>query len=379
MASEEPVRMLESEPTSFELTELEAPEEELLGSFLPIGDVAKLIGVNPSVLRFWEQEFPQLRPTKRGNRRYYSSEDVSLIRTIQHLLYEEHYTILGARNKIHELQVQDKAREILDEKIPAPLPVIEEKETVVQMDMSPILDELRAIRALLTASGEVPPKKTDMQAFNEEAVSNFSLVSEDLATLIAQEEQLKAEETARIEEKSQETEELIAPHSYDLGAFGADSENFLTLSPKIGDMTPSKAPVEVEEEVVTTEPLTVVEPEPVVEEIQEVYEVEEPVFAPEPVDVEPKTETSVDELLSGNAPVVSAEVEVKEEAVTHKLASQEEPKPVEQKTEERKVDTSRLVVPPLPGQRQAFTIGMKVPKSQQNSLTHIAPFLWGKK
>ena len=371
MASEEPVRMLESEPTSFELTELEAPEEELLGSFLPIGDVAKLIGVNPSVLRFWEQEFPQLRPTKRGNRRYYSSEDVSLIRTIQHLLYEEHYTILGARNKIHELQVQDKAREILDEKVSAPLPVIEEKETVVQMDMSPILDELRAIRALLTASGDVPSQKTDMQAFNEEAVSNFSLVSEDLATLIA-------EETARIEEKSQETEELIAPHSYDLGAFGADSENFLTLSPKIGDMTPSKAPVEVKEEVVTTEPLTVVEPEPVIEEVQEAEEVEEPVFAPQPVDVEPKTETSVDELLSGNAPVVSAEVEVKEEVVAETVASQEAAK-VETKTEERKVDTSRLVVPPLPGQRQAFTIGMKVPKSQQNSLTHIAPFLWGKK
>lgn len=376
MASEEPVRMLESEPTSFELTELEAPEEELLGSFLPIGDVAKLIGVNPSVLRFWEQEFPQLRPTKRGNRRYYSSEDVSLIRTIQHLLYEEHYTILGARNKIHELQVQDKAREILDEKVSAPLPVIEEKETVVQMDMSPILDELRAIRALLTASGDVPSQKTDMQAFNEEAVSNFSLVSEDLATLMAQEEQLKAEETARIEEKSQETEELIAPHSYDLGAFGADSENFLTLSPKIGDMTPSKAPVEVKEEVVAEpEPLSAIETEPVIEEIEE--EVEEPVFAPEPADVEPKTESSVDEFLTGNAPVSSV-AEVKEESVTEMVASQEAPK-VETKTEERKVDTSRLVVPPLPGQRQAFTIGMKVPKSQQNSLTHIAPFLWGKK
>ena len=80
----------------------------------------------------------------------------------------------------------------------------------------------------------------------------------------------------------------------------------------------------------------------------------------------------------GNGPVVSAEVEVKEEVVAETVASQEAAK-VETKTEERKVDTSRLVVPPLPGQRQAFTIGMKVPKSQQNSLTHIAPFLWGKK
>ena len=84
MASEEPVRMLEGDTKDFELTELDGPEEELLGRYLPIGDVAKSIGVNPSVLRFWEQEFPQLRPTKRGNRRYYCSEDVALIRTIQH-------------------------------------------------------------------------------------------------------------------------------------------------------------------------------------------------------------------------------------------------------------------------------------------------------
>ena len=120
MASEEPVRMFETEQNPFELTELDAPEEELLGRYLPIGDVAKSIGVNPSVLRFWEQEFPQLRPTKRGNRRYYCSEDVALIRTIQHLLYEEHYTILGARNKIHELQVQNKVKGLLEEEKFAP-------------------------------------------------------------------------------------------------------------------------------------------------------------------------------------------------------------------------------------------------------------------
>ena len=123
MASEEPVRMFETEQNPFELTELDAPEEELLGRYLPIGDVAKSIGVNPSVLRFWEQEFPQLRPTKRGNRRYYCSEDVALIRTIQHLLYEEHYTILGARNKIHELQVQNKVKDLLEDEKFAPLQV----------------------------------------------------------------------------------------------------------------------------------------------------------------------------------------------------------------------------------------------------------------
>ena len=161
MASEEPVRMLEGDTKDFELTELDGPEEELLGRYLPIGDVAKSIGVNPSVLRFWEQEFPQLRPTKRGNRRYYCSEDVALIRTIQHLLYEEHYTILGARNKIHELQIQNKVKGILDDKASAPLQTKPEKPA---LDLAAALAELKAIRAILDSPALEESRRQEQQA-----------------------------------------------------------------------------------------------------------------------------------------------------------------------------------------------------------------------
>lgn len=358
MASEEPVRMFESEPSSFELTELEAPEEELLGSFLPIGDVAKLIGVNPSVLRFWEQEFPQLRPTKRGNRRYYSSEDVQLIRTIQHLLYEEHYTILGARNKIHELQVQDKAREILEEKVSRPLPVEEPKKVVVKTDMSLILQELRAIRALLTTPGQAQAyKKSPFELGQEQAVTNFSLVSEDLHSLMAQ-QPLKYEETAQMEDKSQETmQELLAPHSYDLGAFGVDgdglSESVVTKNEVSEDNSISEEPFQ------QTSTSSSLGPKASVEEM--------PIVAETLVDsIEPKTETSVDEFLTSD--------KVASEAQQNKAVSS----PTKQESR-AKVDTSRLAVPPLPGERPTFTIGMKVQKSHQQVLTHIAPFLWNKK
>ena len=186
MASEEPVRMLESDK-DFELTELDTPEEELLGRYLPIGDVAKSIGVNPSVLRFWEQEFPQLRPTKRGNRRYYCSEDVALIRTIQHLLYEEHYTILGARNKIHELQVKNKVKGILDEKASAPLQI---KPKEPSIDLQVTLNELKAIRAMLSSPALEESLRQERQAKEKaerDAVENFTLVSEDLNELLARE------------------------------------------------------------------------------------------------------------------------------------------------------------------------------------------------
>jgi DNA-binding transcriptional MerR regulator len=69
--------------------------------YFTIGEVSELCDVKPHVLRYWEQEFPQLKPVKRrGNRRYYQREDVMVIRQIRHLLYEEGYTIGGARQKI---------------------------------------------------------------------------------------------------------------------------------------------------------------------------------------------------------------------------------------------------------------------------------------
>ncbi len=66
--------------------------------YFTIGEVAELCQVKPHVLRYWEQEFPQLSPVKRrGNRRYYQREDVMVIREIRSLLYEQGYTIGGAR------------------------------------------------------------------------------------------------------------------------------------------------------------------------------------------------------------------------------------------------------------------------------------------
>jgi DNA-binding transcriptional MerR regulator len=71
--------------------------------YFTIGEVAELCGVKPHVLRYWEQEFTQLKPVKRGgNRRYYQHHEVLLIRRIRHLLYEEGFTISGARNRLGE-------------------------------------------------------------------------------------------------------------------------------------------------------------------------------------------------------------------------------------------------------------------------------------
>jgi DNA-binding transcriptional MerR regulator len=69
--------------------------------YFTIGEVSDLCAVKPHVLRYWEQEFPQLKPVKRrGNRRYYERQDVLIIRQIRSLLYDEGFTIGGARQKL---------------------------------------------------------------------------------------------------------------------------------------------------------------------------------------------------------------------------------------------------------------------------------------
>lgn len=76
--------------------------------YFTIGEVGDLCGVKPHVLRYWEQEFTQLRPMKRrGNRRYYQHHEVLMIRRIRDLLYDQGFTISGARNKIQEI-LQDE-------------------------------------------------------------------------------------------------------------------------------------------------------------------------------------------------------------------------------------------------------------------------------
>jgi DNA-binding transcriptional MerR regulator len=71
--------------------------------YFTIGEVSELCGVKPHVLRYWEQEFTQLKPVKRrGNRRYYQHHEVLLIRRIRQLLYEEGFTISGARHRLDQ-------------------------------------------------------------------------------------------------------------------------------------------------------------------------------------------------------------------------------------------------------------------------------------
>ena len=91
---------------------MSSPQDKIAQADLPpipakryftIGEVSELCGVRPHVLRYWEQEFTQLKPVKRrGNRRYYQHHEVLLVRRIRQLLYEEGFTISGARNRLDE-------------------------------------------------------------------------------------------------------------------------------------------------------------------------------------------------------------------------------------------------------------------------------------
>ncbi len=75
--------------------------------YFTIGEVSELCGVKPHVLRYWEQEFTQLKPVKRrGNRRYYQHHEVLLVRRIRQLLYDEGFTISGARNRLDDVSVK---------------------------------------------------------------------------------------------------------------------------------------------------------------------------------------------------------------------------------------------------------------------------------
>ena len=94
--------------------------------YFTIGEVSELCGVKPYVLRYWEQEFAQLKPMKRrGNRRYYQHHEVLLIRQIRTLLYEQGFTISGARNRLgdplgHASQSAGELTSAADESLQAP-------------------------------------------------------------------------------------------------------------------------------------------------------------------------------------------------------------------------------------------------------------------
>ena len=121
--------------------------------YFTIGEVSELCGVKPHVLRYWEQEFTQLKPVKRrGNRRYYQHHEVLLIRRIRELLYEQGFTISGARNKL-----DSRAMGGPDEGEGQGVEVVES--AVIE---APVLDpvavraELHAILAILRSGSDAP-------------------------------------------------------------------------------------------------------------------------------------------------------------------------------------------------------------------------------
>jgi DNA-binding transcriptional MerR regulator len=108
--------------------------------YFTIGEVSDLCGVKPHVLRYWEQEFTQLKPVKRrGNRRYYQHHEVLLIRRIRELLYEEGFTISGARNRL------DSAGGPVHEDKAEPAPRNGRAMHANGVDVSAIKRELRAV------------------------------------------------------------------------------------------------------------------------------------------------------------------------------------------------------------------------------------------
>ena len=100
--------------------------------YFTIGEVSDLCGVKPHVLRYWEQEFTQLRPMKRrGNRRYYQHHEVLMIRRIRDLLYDQGFTISGARNKLQELVQLERDKRRAGEVMLEGVDVIEVEESTL--------------------------------------------------------------------------------------------------------------------------------------------------------------------------------------------------------------------------------------------------------
>jgi len=130
--------------------------------YFTIGEVSELCGVKPHVLRYWEQEFTQLKPIKRrGNRRYYQHHEVLLIRRIRELLYEQGFTINGARNRLdggNGVAARRRASRNADaggESLPSPeggQPGVDAAPVLARTAMpAGLRTELEAIRALLRA------------------------------------------------------------------------------------------------------------------------------------------------------------------------------------------------------------------------------------
>jgi len=128
--------------------------------YFAIGEVSELCDVKPHVLRYWEQEFPQLRPAKRrGNRRYYQQDDVLMVRRIRSLLYEQGFTIGGARQRLREM------------------PKINAVADVPRLVTLP-LNGVHAVEETASAKPRLPPRAQEIQSLRNELESLLRLLPE---------------------------------------------------------------------------------------------------------------------------------------------------------------------------------------------------------
>jgi len=108
--------------------------------YFTIGEVSELCGVKPHVLRYWEQEFTQLRPVKRrGNRRYYQHHEVLLIRRIRELLYDQGFTISGARNRLEEIANEPARTARAQSSVQTASPALAQ----LRQELKSVIDQLR--------------------------------------------------------------------------------------------------------------------------------------------------------------------------------------------------------------------------------------------
>jgi DNA-binding transcriptional MerR regulator len=148
--------------------------------YFTIGEVSELCGVKPYVLRYWEQEFTQLKPVKRrGNRRYYQHHEVLLIRRIRDLLYEQGFTISGARNRLGDVVAPDHADD--DDDLHGALPVI--ASAAAQPAAATATATARALANRAHAVAALPTELPDVIDFDNEHLRDELLKLRDLLTV----------------------------------------------------------------------------------------------------------------------------------------------------------------------------------------------------
>src|SRR5205823_1680437 len=138
--------------------------------YFTIGEVSDLCGVKPHVLRYWEQEFTQLKPMKRrGNRRYYQHHEVLLIRRIRELLYEQGFTISGARNRLTESgQGRGEATHAADDAI----------DGVEVIELPAVIEDMPAEAAPAAAPASIePPSEVSIGQMRQELISIRGLLT----------------------------------------------------------------------------------------------------------------------------------------------------------------------------------------------------------